>query len=47
MLEDSSKAEARLAIQQHYSNCSKTSYNVQTYQEVKEILDEGSYIESN
>ena len=23
--------EARLATQQHYSNCSKTSYNIQTY----------------
>ena len=39
--------EAGPVTQRCYSNCSKTSHNVRTCQEVEETLDEGSYIVSD
>ena len=47
MLLEGGNVEARLATQQRCSNYSKTGYNVRTYQEVKEMLDKGSYVESD
>jgi len=44
---EGNNAEARPATQQRCSNCSKTGHNVRTCQEVKETLDEGSYVASN
>ena len=40
-------AEVGPAIQRHCSNYGKTGYNIRTCQVVEEMLDEGSYIESD
>ncbi len=39
--------EARPATLQCYKQCGKIEYNIRTYQEVEEILDEESDIEFN